>query len=636
MRTKLLVLLLILSVSLSVGALPLSVTAGVAQYPEFLTCEDEQFPSPPPQPSPDVYRPAPARDLYELARRLKPGGYVPASAGPQRSNARAGEQQVFWIVDIEALVPFTVTATLRYVTPHAHFYVQDGLDVSQSDLQRSADEFDQQIYPLEHRYLGTEWLPGIDGDEHLTVLNAGIPGVAGYFSMIDEYPRDINPYSNEREIIYMNLSSTRPGTSAYNAVLAHEFAHAIHWNLHRNEESWVSEGLAELAATIAGYKSNFAATYAANPDTQLNAWSMGTSGNGVHYGAGYLFMMYLTQQYGGYEALPDIISQASDGMDGIDAYLTKHDYAARFDDVFRDWLVANYLNDPAQEHYHYQDLDIKAKVERKIEDYGDWSETVHQYGADYVELNLPPGGARISFVGDTSAPLAQVQPYSGSRMWWSNRGDGIDATLTRELDLSGVDQATLQYAVWYDIERNWDYAYVEASTDGGATWSILSGTHSSPENPLGLSFGPGYTSTSGESQPEWQQEEVDLTPYAGQRILLRFEYVTDEGTNGPSLFLDDIAVPEIDFFDDAEGALTWQADGFLRTDGVLPQKYILQLLTFDPQTAVTQVPVDADGQASLTLENVSDMPTRAILIIAGATPVTTEVAHYQVDVEPVE
>lgn len=636
MRTKLLVLTLVVLFSLPLGALALSLTTSTTLCPEFVGCDSEQVPPPPPQIPSDSYRPAPPRDLYDLARRLRPGGYMPAAPAPLGPQPQTGEKQTFWVVDVDALVPFTITATLQYVTPHAYFYVQDGLDVPQGDLQRSADEFDQRIYPTEHLYLGTEWLPGIDGDERLYVLNARIPAVGGYYSMVDEYPRDINPYSNEREIIYMNISSMRPGTGAYNAVLSHEFAHAIHWNLHRNEESWVSEGLAELAATLTGHRSNFVATYAASPDTQLDTWAMGTGSNAVHYGAAYLFMTYLAQHYGGYLALHDIISQSGDGQDGIDAYLARRGYSERFDDVFRDWLVANYLDDPAAPRYHYQDLDIKAKVERVVTEYGDWSQSVHQYGADYVELDLPPGGAQVSFAGESSVPLAQVQPYSGSRMWWSNRGDGIDATLTRELDLTGVEQATLQYQVWYDIERNWDYAYVEASQDGGASWSILSAPLSSPENPLGLSFGPGYTGTSGESQPEWQQEQVDLTPYAGQRILLRFEYVTDEGTNGPSLFLDDIAVPEIGLFDDAEGESHWRPDGFLRTDGVLPQKYIVQVIKLGDQTTVEPVSVDSDGRASFTLDDVGGTLKRAILVIAGATPLTTELTHYQVNVEPVQ
>jgi len=76
--------------------------------------------------------------------------------------------------------------------------------------------------------------------------------------------------------------------------------------------------------------------------------------------------MYLAQHYGGYGALREIITQPEDGVDGINGYLSKHGYAARFEDVYRDWVVANYLDDPSVERYYYQDMDVKAKVEREV------------------------------------------------------------------------------------------------------------------------------------------------------------------------------------------------------------------------------------------------------------------------------
>ena len=91
-----------------------------------------------------------------------------------------------------------------------------------------------------------------------------------------------------------------------------------------------------------------------------------------------------------------------------------------------------------------------------------------------------------------------------------------------------MDSATLSFWTWYSIEESWDYAYVEVSTDGGETWSVLEGALSSPESGLGIGFGPGYTGRS----DGWQQDTVDLTPYAGAEVLIRFEYVTDEGVNG--------------------------------------------------------------------------------------------------------
>jgi hypothetical protein len=205
--------------------------------------------------------------------------------------------------------------------------------------------------------------------------------------------------------------------------------------------------------------------------------------------------------------------------------------------------------------------------------------TVHQFAADYIELDPPQGDAVFTFDGMDAVGAIANEPYSGAGQWWSNRGDSIDATLTREFDLTDVESATLRFRAWYDIEEHWDYAYVMASTDGGDTWRILPGQHTTEENPLGLSYGPGYTGRSGGGdEPSWVDEEVDLTPVAGQETLLRFEYVTDEGVNLDGLAIDDIEIPELGFLDDAESDGAWQAEGFLRLTGPMDQSFVVQVI----------------------------------------------------------
>ena len=39
-----------------------------------------------------------------------------------------------------------------------------------------------------------------------------------------------------------------------------------------------------------------------------------------------------------------------------------------------------------------------------------------------------------------------------------------------EFDLTRLQKATLQFSTWYNIEKDYDYAYVEVSTDSGKTW----------------------------------------------------------------------------------------------------------------------------------------------------------------------
>ena len=69
-------------------------------------------------------------------------------------------------------------------------------------------------------------------------------------------------------------------------------------------------------------------------------------------------------------------------------------------------------------------------------------------------MGAPGGCARWEFgrgpapldTGPVSgAELLPVTPRSGEACWWSNDGDGIDTTLTRRFDLTGVDTATLRF-----------------------------------------------------------------------------------------------------------------------------------------------------------------------------------------------
>jgi NAD-dependent dihydropyrimidine dehydrogenase PreA subunit len=140
-----------------------------------------------------------------------------------------------------------LTAVLRLVTPHAYFYVEDGADVSDEDLEKAGRAFEEGVYPTIVDNFGPEWTPGVDSDPRITILHAGLHGLSGYFSSHDEVPRAASPYSNEREMVYLHLGSDNPGSDGYNGLLAHELQHLVHWHADPSEETWVNEGLSEVA-----------------------------------------------------------------------------------------------------------------------------------------------------------------------------------------------------------------------------------------------------------------------------------------------------------------------------------------------------------------------------------------------------
>ena len=271
----------------------------------ILPTEQAQSPTPLPAqeaPSPSNETPSegfpapPDRDLYRLARELIPGlaEIQPRVAEPATTLA-VGHKQAFELVDLDKLERYRSEFELKLVTPHAYWFVEEGVRLDQEDIEKSAEIFETSTYPLVTEVFGTEWTPGIDGDPHLYILNASLALVGGYYSPSDEYPKEIRPVSNEIEAVYINLRYISPGTEIYDQVLAHELQHAIHWNADPDEDTWLNEGLSELAVTLAGYDEQSVHMFRRAGPTSLTNWPSDDVGGGENYGAASLFVHYFTE-----------------------------------------------------------------------------------------------------------------------------------------------------------------------------------------------------------------------------------------------------------------------------------------------------------------------------------------------------
>ena len=575
----------------------------------------------------------PPRDQYALAERLKGVSVRPTTTPPVPPIRVVGQRETFWVGDQAQNQHFQVTATLQYVTEHAYFYVDTTISYEPAKLKASAEVFEQRTLPTSLRLFGNTWRAGLDGDRRLTVLNTLTPGAGGYYSAADEYPREVNRFSNERKMVYIDVKSYPIGSTRYDGVLAHEFQHAIHWLSDPEEDAWVNEGLSELSMRLNGFPTSRAdQAFARQPDTQLNTWGDDLTNEAVHYGASYLFLSYFYQRFGD-EALRDLVAEPKHGIEGFNAVLARRAQGLQFEDVFRDWVVANYLDDPRADDgkYGYKDLDIRAATAESLPTLpamlaGD----VRQFAAQYIEVTAQASEALLSFTGTTQVSLLGVPAHSGDSFWWSNRGDSMDSSLTRSVDLTGLTTATLSYWAWYDIEKDWDYAYALISTDGGARWTSLRTQRTTDADPIGQNYGNGYTGKS----DGWVQEQVDLTPYAGRRVLLRFEYVTDEEVNNAGFALDDVCLVQTQQCDDAETPGDWEAQGFVRVGAWLPQRFSAQVIRFTDGASVEQLPLNDLNQGALVLRDLGGASRRAVIVVSGLTPVTTEPAHYELAIVP--
>jgi hypothetical protein len=262
----------------------------------------------------------PNNDPADLARRLQGKTDISPTLDPPLVPPAVGDQETYWVTNTDTNENFQVSATLSYITEHAYFWIEEGVEYEPKDLQDLAETFEQQIYPTNRAFFGSEWSPGVDGDEHLYILYArGLRGnTVGYFSSQDSLNPLIQEYSNGHEMFVLNADKTALYEDYTYGVLAHEFQHMIHWYRDRNETSWLNEGFSDLAMFLNGYDiGGHDYVFALDPDLQLNDWPNDPNQTIPHYGAAFLFAAYFLDRFGD-ETTQALVVHPANGMDSSD------------------------------------------------------------------------------------------------------------------------------------------------------------------------------------------------------------------------------------------------------------------------------------------------------------------------------
>lgn len=103
--------------------------------------------------------------------------------------------------------------------------------------------------------------------------------------------------------------------------------------------------------------------------------------------------------------------------------------------------------------------------------------------------------------------------------------NSADASLySPAIDLTGVSNATLTFEHWFEIETNYDFGYVEISSNAGDTWSEL---------------GKFSHSTAGKS---WTPVYYNLDSYVGKTVQVRFRLKSDSSVSKLGWYLDNFKV----------------------------------------------------------------------------------------------
>lgn len=526
---------------------------------------------------------------------------------------------------------------LAYRSKHAYFWFERGLLPDGAALEQAARFFDERIWPLNTRLYGGRWEASRASEARLHVVSQRSigPGILGAFNPTDLCPRATCPASNEREIIYVSHDTAPLGSTEFLTTLAHEHQHLIQFYVDGNERRWLNEGLSQLAEHLNGFDPGAigianVSRFLAAPDHYLSGWLFDDRDVARNYGAAYLFLVYLYEQFG-LDFVTAVATSEFDGLASVQATLEGRGDGLDVDAVFADWMLANLLDDPyvGDGRYYYRTLDLPDAIALQALTVPPEGiihrDQLNQYGADYLLLD-GPATYQISFDGADETTVLGVQPPSGEWMWWSNDLAHSAVSLTAAFDLSGLRAATLAFSAWWDIEPKGDWFQVQVSEDGGRTWQTVGGP-SAGSHPQAT--GPSYSGQSG----SWIEQRVDLSDFAGQQALVRFEYVTDGGRTLSGVALDDLGIVELGNLDDVEDpSPVWVADGFLRLRDRVAQGWSLAVVVRTPGQPITVETVALDalntGRATVT---VPDGATATIAVGAMA-PFTASPASYKLSI----
>ncbi len=585
----------------------------------------------------------PTANLNELAEKFEGKVNVQTHLDQAPVEYQVGDELDFFVLNTDTNENRLAPATLQYETDDIYFWIEDGVYFDKDDLKTLMDQFSSQIYPTNQEFFGKEWIPGVDNDPHLFILYATGLGdnVAGLSASTDVVLQSVHPYSNAHEMFYVN-ADVQTITDPYTlSVMAHELQHLIHGYHDANEELWVNEGFSELSTLLNGYEAGgFDYLFSYAPDLQLNYWPGDSNETGPHYGASFLFVAYMLDRFGE-EFTRAVVADEDNGFVSIDQILEERDVkdpvtnqVYKADDLFADWVITNYLQDASvlDGRYKYSNYSSAPRMESTdaIYDCNNASiqADVSQFGTDYIALDCS-GNYEITFTGQPVVGVLPLPAEDHGKFWWSNRGDSSDILLSREFDFTNVTAPIiLTYDTWYDIESDYDYLYLMASTRED-DWKIVDTPSCSFYDPTGNNYGCGYNGQS----DGWITESVDLSEYAGKKVELRFDYVTDGAVTGEGFTLDNLSIPQINYtadLDEDDGG--WMADGFAWIENLLPQTYLVSLInTVDSSNPILKFQVAAGETLTIQFRG---KPTQAetVLVVSGSNRFTRQKAQYSITI----
>ena len=512
--------------------------------------------------------------------------------------------------------------TLRSVGENVEVWVANDLSydydrtadvVTQEQADMMRDEFENNIYIKDTEFFGNEnyhdgsnsvlevlgYVPegyydsesgkniilieNIKDESYYQDVNTYVAGF--YWGLIEQYV-DRNIITIDSYALFARMPNDNPNWAPYQydafGTVAHEFQHLIHADNDSAEEKWINEGMSDFAQYLCGYghSTSHVNAFVQYPENSLLIWGdyQGTEIL-ADYGQAYLLQLYLNDHFGKEFVKALATNGDYQGIEGVNHILANFNTGIDFEELFRRFSLAVAIDDPDLDDgiYNFDSIDIEINYETALANDKDG---VPAWGADYKEIIHANKIHSIMIDGLDILPVpwkVTTDPFgSDEQVLWGNNGDDKDNFLIFEADLTEVNNATLKFDNYFEIEEYWDFGAVQVSTDNGQTWNSLdnefTNTAHHPDAAANIVANlPGYTGFSGES---WRAEEFDLSQYAGNKILVAFRYMTDAYTNENGWYIDNIEIPEIGYSNDCSSI-----EEFINYDG-LTGNYVEYAISF--------------------------------------------------------
>ncbi|ANU20268.1 peptidase M6 [Planococcus plakortidis] len=544
--------------------------------------------------------------------------------------------------------------------------------VTQAQVDKLKAEFDSNIYPKATDFFGTpdsldgsnSPLPGMvglpegyyEGSDKVIMLvdnvqdegwnNPSYPFfVAGFFWQTLENYTDRNIITIDTNSWETRLENTFFGTTI------HELQHLIQADNDGAEETWLNEGMSTFSEFLGGYghgegSINF---YLDHPENSLVNWDEhGTAATGpetiADYGQVYLFTLYMYDKFG-QEFIRELATDGTtQGMASVDKVLEDYGTNKTFTELYQDFMTALTLDDDTvSKDYKFDSIDLRELpvgdgVRGKTVDFEKAKtfekEGVPAWGGDFKEFDLDRTVRGMKFDGVDFLPLqwkTVANPLDASeQVLHPNNGDEADQALIFGATVP-VENPTLSFEHYYNIEEQWDFATVQVSTDNGETWKSL-GNENTRDDVVEEGYPtikdnlPGFTG----EKTNWSTETFDLSAYAGQDVLVSFRNLTDWGSNEAGWFIKDIRLG--DFSADGTSTEPFQSLGQLKGEYVDFTTTFIQTKKNGKQRVFNVDPFNVTDKEALDLQQVLREGNLKMITSYAAAPDQKEAKEFTYEV----